>query len=73
MFKFVLPHFDCFVSDMEWLVDITDSETNEEGRFFWSLSIIFVKLLKRNLKGCIDKNVGPTCTYLIKMCFGKVF
>ena len=47
--EFVRPHFECFVPDMEWLVDIT--ETDEEGRFFWSLSIILIcKVIKKKLE-----------------------
>ena len=43
--KFVLPHFDCFVSDMEWLVDIT--ETNEEGMFFLVVIGYFCKVISQ--------------------------
>ena len=30
--KFLMAHFECFISDMEWLVE--GSETNEEGTGF---------------------------------------
>ena len=39
--------FECFISDMEWLVEVP--ETNEEGRFFWSL-LISVLFSKETLK-----------------------
>ena len=43
--KFVRPHFECFVPDMEWLVDIT--ETNEEGMFFLVVIGYFCKVISQ--------------------------